>query len=141
MADLAQSLGWIQFAWEAVFAVVLTLLGIYSRHIGALRKRQWELESALTRERELSAARCAGLERDLAKTEAACLKEAARRSAELEKELARLEAACLKSSDLSNVHRRVDDLTANVHDMAGEVRGMRGSLQAIQQHLIEKGGK
>ena len=63
VSDFAQHLGWVQLAWEVLFALVLALLGIDSRHIGSLKKRQAELETRLVAEREQSESRMADLER------------------------------------------------------------------------------
>ena len=59
---------------------------------------------------------------------------------DLRVDFAALEARCLKSEDLTNVHKRVDALTKEVHSMGGIVKSMNGTLQTMQQHLLDKGG-
>ena len=52
MDEIGSHLGWLQLAWEIAFAVGLGLVGVYSRHIRGLKRRQAQLEEKLATTRE-----------------------------------------------------------------------------------------
>lgn len=54
--------------------------------------------------------------------------------------LARLEEAAEflpTHDDLGDLHTRINSMSDNVSSMAGEMKGMRNTLQLIQQHLMK----
>lgn len=59
---------------------------------------------------------------------------------ELRVDFSALEARCLKSEDLTNVHKRVDALTKEVHSMGGRLESVDKSVGIIHDYLLNKKG-
>lgn len=110
--------GWFQLVWEILFAVLLAVVGVYTRQIASLKRA--------------NARRAA--------ENAALREQAADQNAEMRAHLAALEARCLKSEDLTNVHRRVDGLTKEVHSMIGKLDSLDAGVARIHDYLLNKGG-
>ena len=62
-----------------------------------------------------------------------------RRLDECNQRLIKIESCAPSREDVKRIHRRIDDLSKEVSSLSGEFRASKGTLDLIQQFLLNQG--
>lgn len=107
--------------------------------VGWIARSIRDLRRDIAAFQDSSDARLDAVEQKLVRVEEIERHDVIRRLGDLETSHARFQERCLKGEDLTRVHKRVDDLTKEVHSMVGRLGSVDKSLGRIHDYLLARG--